>query len=55
MEGELCIEATTDISSAEQAAFLIMLGKDNVEDVKVYYDDEVENVDLDELVKPYEE
>ena len=54
MDGELCIEATTDISKAEQAAFLIMLGKDSVQDVKVYYDDEIESVDLAELVKPYE-
>ena len=54
MDGELCIEATTDISKAEQAAFLIMLGKDSVQDVKVYYDDEIESVDLSELVKPYE-
>ena len=54
MDGELCIEATTDISKAEQAAFLIMLGKDSVKDVKVYYDDEIESVDLAELMKPYE-
>lgn len=54
MDGELCIEATTDISKAEQAAFLIMLGKDSVQDVKVYYDDEIESVDLAELIKPYE-
>ena len=54
MDGELCIEATTDISKAEQAAFLIMLGKDSVQDVKVYYDEEVESVDLAELVRPYE-
>ena len=54
MDGELCIEATTDISKAEQAAFLIMLGKDSVQDVKVYYDDEIESVDLAELMKPYE-
>ena len=54
MDGELCIEATTDISNAKQAAFLVMLGKDSVEDVKVYYDEEVESVDLAELVRPYE-
>ena len=54
MDGELCIEATTDISKAEQATFLIMLGKDSVQDVKVYYDDEIESVDLAELMKPYE-
>ena len=54
MDGELCIEATTDISKAEQAAFLIMLGKDSVKDVKVYYDDEIDSVDLAELMKPYE-
>ena len=54
MDGELCIEATTDISNAKQAAFLVMLGKDSVQDVKVYYDDEIESVDLAELVKPYE-
>ena len=54
MDGELCIEATTDISKAEQAAFLIILGKDSVQDVKVYYDDEIESVDLAELMKPYE-
>ena len=31
-----------------------MLGKDSVQDVKVYYDDEIESVDLAELMKPYE-
>ena len=40
MNGELCIDASTDITEASESVSLVLLGEDTVEDVKVLFDTE---------------
>lgn len=38
--GELCMDASTDISQAEKSVALVLSGEDNIEDVKTLFDKE---------------
>lgn len=39
--GELCIDASTDIAEAKESVVLVLTGEDNLEDVKVLFDKEL--------------
>jgi len=41
--GELCMEATTDISSAKEGAMLVLKGDTSVDSVEALFDDEIKN------------
>ena len=49
MNGELCIDAATDISKAEKSVILVLLGDGTIEDVKEYFDDDLENIDSSDM------
>lgn len=40
MDGELCIESSTDISEAKKSVALVLSGEDNIEDVQAFFDKE---------------
>lgn len=40
MDGELCIESSTDISEAKKSVALVLSGEDNIEDVQTLFDKE---------------
>lgn len=40
MNGELCIESSTDISEAKKSVALVLSGEDNIEDVQALFDKE---------------
>lgn len=40
MDGELCIESSTDISEAKKSVALVLSGEDNIEDVQALFDKE---------------
>lgn len=40
MDGELCIESSTDISQAEKSVALVLSGEDTIEDVQALFDKE---------------
>lgn len=40
MDGELCIESSTDISEAKKSVALVLSGEDTIEDVQAFFDKE---------------
>lgn len=41
LNGELCTDASTDITSAKESAVLVLTGDNNIDDVKVLFDTEL--------------
>ena len=45
VDGELCMDASTDISEAEKSVILVLTGEGNIDDITALFDKEVSDLD----------